>query len=159
MFATELRACKGACPRGKAGKACRHVCKGVKRSATASCKAATNPAPPDCGGTTTSTTVATGSTAALTLDDYLSWCSVSVGGGPPSMVMSQTLMFPLNTVVSLSADRSSSTFVFGYWVGTAGDTGPSHDTAMATTVTMDRDRTVQVCCPFASSPNTPCPGP
>jgi hypothetical protein len=159
LFATKLRACKRACPKGKAGKACKQACKGAKISSTASCKAATNPTPADCGGTTTSTTIATGSTATLTLEDYLSWCSVSVNGGPPSMAMSQTLMFPLNTVVGLSGERASSTFVFGYWVGTAGDTGPSHDTAMATMVTMDRDRTVQACCPFASSPNTPCPPP
>ena len=159
LLATEFRGCKRACAKGKAGRACKVACKAVKRAATATCRAAASPTPPDCGGTTTSTTIATGSTATLTLEDYLSWCSVSVNGGAASRAASQTLTFPMNSVVSLRADKANSTFVFGYWVGTAGDTGPSHDTAMATTVTMDGNKTVQACCPFASSPNTPCPPP
>ena len=89
----------------------------------------------------------------------MSWCSVSIDGGAASTASSQTLTFPMSTVVSLRADPANSTYVFGYWVGTAGDSGPSHDTGMATTVTMDGNKTVQACCPFASSPNTPCPPP
>jgi hypothetical protein len=131
----------------------------VKKAATATCKAAKNPAPPDCGGATTSTTIPTGNTATLTLEDFMSWCSVSVDGGAASMAASRMLTFPMNSVVSLRADAASNAFVFGYWVGTAGDTGPSHDLAMATTVAMDGNKTVQACCPFASSPNTPCPPP
>jgi hypothetical protein len=95
----------------------------------------------------------------LTVKNYLSWCSVSVDGGPANTTATQMLPFPKDTVVSLSADKASAVFVFGYWVGTTGDTSPSHDTAMMTTVTMDADKTIQACCPFASAPNTPCPAP
>jgi hypothetical protein len=62
-------------------------------------------------------------------------------------------------MVPLSATPASSVFVWGYWVGTDGDTGASHDTAQAATVTMDKSKVVQACCPFASSPSTPCPAP
>lgn len=174
------KACRLECPKRKAGKACRAACGAALRAGTATCKGATDPAPPDCGGTSTTTTTAitttsTGgtttlpggttttlpgnTTVTLTLENYLAWCSVSVDGGAASTAASRVLQFPKDTVVALSGDKANATFVFGYWVGTAGDTGPSHDTAMMTTVTMDADKTVQACCPFASSPNTPCPAP
>ena len=177
LLKTELRTCRAACPKRRPGKPCRSGCFAAFKVDKATCKAATNPTPPDCGRTTTttttttstsasmnmssstSTTLANGNTATLTLKNYLSWCSVSVNGGAASTASTRTLPFPKNTVVSLDGDKANSTFVFGYWVGTAGDTGPSHDTAMATTVTMDGNRTAQACCPFASSPNTPCPPP
>lgn len=95
----------------------------------------------------------------LTLENYLSCCSVSVQGGIASTTATQMLSFPKDTVVALNGDKANATFVWGYWVGTAGDTGPSHDTTMAASVTMDADKTVQACCPFASSPNDPCPAP
>jgi hypothetical protein len=96
----------------------------------------------------------------LKLENYLNWCSVSVNGGLPNTMGLQTLTFPPNTVVTLNgATANASLFVWGYWVGTAGDTSPSHDHSMATTVTMDTNKTVQACCPLTSSPTTPCPPP
>jgi hypothetical protein len=110
----------------------------------------------------TSTTTSTSDAAAvvtLKLEDYLSWCSVSVNGGVASTNATQTLTVPQGTVVPLSGDAASSVFVWGYWVGTDADTGPSHDTGQSATVTMDKSKVVQACCPFASSPSTPCPAP
>lgn len=62
-------------------------------------------------------------------------------------------------MVPLSATPASSVFVWGYWVGTDGDTGASHDTVQAAMVTMDKSKVVQACCPFASDPSAPCPAP
>jgi hypothetical protein len=99
-----------------------------------------------------------GSTATLTLENYLSWCSVTENGTAPSM-NPQTYTVPIGTVINLTGDKASTTFVWGYWVGTDGDTTASHDKSMTTTVTMSKSKTVQACCPFATSPNTPCPPP
>ena len=66
------------------------------------------------------------------------------------------------TTVTFQVDGDKVTgFEWGYWVGTVGDTGASHDTMMMTTVKMDKDRTVQACCPFATGPQAhqPCPAP
>ena len=183
-LALRAKACRSECPKRKPGKACRTACASVLREATATCKHATSPTPPACGATTTttltttttipttttimvgatttstsSTTLPGGNTATLTIKNYLSWCTVSVSGGSATTTATQVLPFTRGSVVSLSGDKADPTFVFGYWVGTAGDTGPTHDTSMATTVTMDGDKTVQACCPFASDPNTPCPAP
>jgi ABC-type Fe3+-hydroxamate transport system substrate-binding protein len=109
--------------------------------------------------TSTSTTTSTSGEPTLKLESYLSWCSVSVNGGAASTDATQTLTVASGTMVPLSATPASSVFVWGYWVGTDGDTGASHDTAQAATVTMDKSKVVQACCPFASDPSTPCPAP
>jgi hypothetical protein len=44
----EYKACKAACPKGKAGKTCRADCRTDKKEDAAKCKAATNPTPPGC---------------------------------------------------------------------------------------------------------------
>jgi len=102
-----------------------------------------------------------GTTFTLKVEDYLSWCTVSINGGTGSITATQSLTFSPGTVVNLMADKASSTFEWGYWVGTAGDTTSAHDTAMGTTVTMSGDKTVQACCPFSSgaSAHQPCPAP
>jgi hypothetical protein len=112
--------------------------------------AADTGAPSDGGG---------GAAVTLKLENYLSWCSVAVNGGAPSSTEVQTLSFAPGTVVNLTANPASASFVFAYWVGTAGDTTATHDTQKATTVTMTGNKVVQACCPFASAPNTPCPAP
>ena len=109
--------------------------------------------------TSTSTTTSTSGEPTLKLESYLSWCSVSVNGGAASTDATQTLTVASGTMVPLSATPASSVFVWGYWVGTDGHTGASHDTAQAATVTMDKSKVVQACCPFASDPSTPCPAP
>ena len=115
---------------------------------------------PSSTPTSTSTGTSTsGAGVTLKLEDYLSWCSVSVNQGTASADATQTLTVPQGTVVPLTADAASSVFVWGYWVGTDGDTNASHDTGKAATVTMDKSKVVQACCPFASSPSTPCPAP
>src|SRR5258706_10276437 len=100
-----------------------------------------------------------GASATLKLEDYLSWCSVGVNGGATSTTPLQTLSFPVGTLVHLNGDPASSTFVLGYWVGTAGGTRPSHDTNKSTTVTMNQNIVVPACCPLATAPGTPCPAP
>ena len=109
--------------------------------------------------TSTSTSTSTSGEPTLKLESYLSWCSVSVNGGAASTDATQTLTVASGTMVPLSATPSSSVFVWGYWVGTDGDTSASHDTAQAAVVTMDKSKVVQACCPFASDPSTPCPAP
>jgi len=54
---TTFKSCKAACEKGKAGKDCRKSCLSDRTAAKKTCKTATNPTPPDCGQTTTSTTV------------------------------------------------------------------------------------------------------
>jgi hypothetical protein len=55
LIKTEFKACKTACPKGSAGKACK-ACSDEKKADVATCKTATNPTPPSCGETTTTTT-------------------------------------------------------------------------------------------------------
>jgi hypothetical protein len=98
-------------------------------------------------------------TFTLTLENYDSWCSVSVNSGFASTTGRQVLTFPVGTVVDLAGAPANGTFIWGYWVGTAGDTLAAHDQNTSTTVTMDQDRLVQACCPFASAPGNPCPPP
>jgi hypothetical protein len=70
------------------------------------------------------------------------------------------MTFPAGTVVNLGAMASASFFVWGYWVGTDGDTSAAHDTSMTTTVTMTASKTVQACCPDAPpAALVPCPPP
>ncbi len=122
--------------------------------------------PPDTGTSTdTGTSSDTGATSEaganvkLTVQNYLVWCTVSVQGGASSTAATQSVTVPAGTVVNLTADKANDTFVWGYWVGTAGDNTHAHDTKKATTVTVTKDTVVQACCPFANSPNTPCPPP
>jgi hypothetical protein len=120
-----------------------------------------------CGSSTSSSapdaTTSGGATYTLALQNYLSWCSViEQGTSEGSTAAPPLLTVPAGTVVNLSATPSDATFVWGYWVGTDGDTSNSHDTNMTTTVTMSKNKTVQVCCPFAvaaGSTPVPCPPP
>jgi hypothetical protein len=97
----------------------------------------------------------------LSIQNYLNWCNVTENGtayDPPSEAPVMT--YPAGTVVNLmGATASSSSFVWGYWVGTDGDTTATHDTNMTTTVTMTANKIVQACCPLTSAPTTPCPAP
>jgi hypothetical protein len=101
-------------------------------------------------------------TFTLTLENYLSWCSVTEAGTSEGTTATVTMSFPAGTVVDLNAMAASNVFVWDYWVGTDGDTTATHDTSMSTTVTMTKDKTVQACCPFAvaaGSAPVPCPAP
>ncbi len=73
----EFKACKVVCPKGKAGKDCKHSCKTTKRGSLAACKIATNPTPPDCGETTITTTTTTTTTTTLPSCSTASLCSHS----------------------------------------------------------------------------------
>src|SRR5262245_10593047 len=56
----ELRSCKSACPKRKAGKACRNQCRSGRRAAKQTCRSGVAPTPPLCGAITpvpTSTTL------------------------------------------------------------------------------------------------------
>jgi hypothetical protein len=96
----------------------------------------------------------------LKIENYLNWCSVTVENGAASTMAVITKSVAAGTTVHLGADTAdAASFVWGYWRGTAGDTGASHDTAKMTTVTVSADKTIQACCPLTSSPTTPCPDP
>ena len=117
----------------------------------------------DTGGGTDSTTDSPsegGGNFTLKVENYLSWCNVAVNGGTAASDATQTISVAPGTVVTLHADPLSSTFVWGYWRGTAGNTGAAHDTSQSTTVTVSSDNmVVQACCPFATAPTTPCGDP
>lgn len=119
----------------------------------------------DTGSTTTDSgtsgdTGETGGGFTLKVENYLSWCNVGVNGGAANSNAVQTITVAPGTTVNLSGDALNATFVWGYWVGTAGDTSATHDTSKSTTVVVDKDnKVVQACCPFASAPTTPCPPP
>ena len=83
----------------------------------------------------------------LHISNYLAWCSVTVDDAAPSTSAEIIVYVPPGTVVPLFAEPLSS-FVWGYWVGTDGDSG-SHDTQQTTVVTMGADKHIQACCPFA----------
>jgi len=110
---------------------------------------------PNDGAADTLSTADGANTFTLTMENYLSWCTVTEQGTNESSTASVTMTFPAGTVVNLTAAALNSTFVWGYWVGTAGDTTSTHDTNMTTTVTMTANKTVQACCPIAGD-SSPC---
>ena len=95
--------------------------------------------------------------ATLTIDNYLSWCQVKVGGVTYDKVSVPPLQFVKGTVVQLHGDpetKDPGVFVWGYWTGT--DPG-GMDANKDTTVTMTMNKSVLACCPFASDPTPSCP--
>jgi hypothetical protein len=92
----------------------------------------------------------------LTVNNVLSWCSVSEDGGSPSTAATISTSYPHGTVVALYAQPASVIYVWGYWAGTdAAIINGSNDTSQNTAVTMSIDRTVTACCPFSGQ--TSCP--
>jgi hypothetical protein len=63
QIGSEFIACRAAC--GK-DKVCRQACRDEKQADLATCTAATNPTPPDCGETPTTTTTMTTTTTTMT---------------------------------------------------------------------------------------------
>jgi hypothetical protein len=84
---------------------------------------------------------------ALTIENYLAWCSVIVDDAPASTASQIIVHFQPGAVAQLHADPLPA-FVWGYWVGTDGDAG-SHDLSQTTTATMTSDKLIQACCPIA----------
>jgi len=91
----------------------------------------------------------------LSISNYLDWCTISVDGATSATTIPDT-SYREGTVVTLAGAPASATFVWGYWTGTDGDTTPSHDTSMTTSVTMSSDRSVLACCPINGGSQT-CP--
>src|SRR2546426_772232 len=86
LIATEFKACKSACPRRRAGKACRKACRDEKKANGKACKAATSPTPPDCGRmTTTTTTLGTtwSTTVFVILMENHNWSSIQGHASAP----------------------------------------------------------------------------
>jgi hypothetical protein len=124
---------------------------------------------------TTSTTSTTGSTTttgtgggpacsgstpvALTVKNYLAWCSVTVDGGTASAAAEQTVCVADGSV-TLDATALSG-FELGDWHGTAGDTGSgdpgtvSGGQSQAKVIVSGSSACVWVCCPFTDG--TGCP--
>jgi len=87
----------------------------------------------------------------LTINDYLSWCNVSVNGvdagnNPPSY------LFSPDASVALSGDTADTNFFYwGYWQApTLGDGGKN--TNMNVTIQMNGNVTVLACCPDNGTP-------
>lgn len=93
----------------------------------------------------------------LHIVNQLAWCDITVDGTkyvppdePPDTVYAK------GTVVHLFGEPESSTFKWGFWLGTDGQLdGGTQDTSQTATITMNADMTVQVCCPFTNG--TTCP--
>src|SRR6266581_2894311 len=86
LIATEFKKCKSACPRRRAGKACRKACRHEKKSKGKACKAATSPTSPGCGRlTTTTTTLVTArrTTVFLILMENTDWSSIKGSSSAP----------------------------------------------------------------------------
>src|SRR5438132_13743268 len=86
LIATAFKACKSACPRRRAGKACRKACRHEKKSSRKACTAATSPTAPGCGRMTTTTTtlVTTRSTTVfLILVENTDWSSIKNSASAP----------------------------------------------------------------------------
>jgi hypothetical protein len=84
----------------------------------------------------------------LTVNNYLSWCVVTVDGNAMT-AQTQTYNVDAGTVVSLDAHAAVG-FMWGYWIGTAGANAGdgNHDPSMATTVTVtSANANVRACCP------------
>ena len=91
----------------------------------------------------------------LTVNDYFSWCNVSINGGTPTSTATTQTAVDDASVVSLHAEPLAG-FIWGYWTGTDNvDLATNKDTTQTTTVTMYADRSVFVCCPFASGAGCP----
>jgi hypothetical protein len=90
----------------------------------------------------------------LTLTNYQNWCIVTVDGDGGYIPMAA---FVVGSVVQLDASPQPG-YVWGYWTGTAGDTG-SGDHNMATTVTMNTGKQVVACCPQSPPAAQICPSP
>src|SRR6266699_165456 len=86
LIATEFKACKSACPRRRAGKACRKACRHEKKAKGRACKAATSPTSPGRGRmTTTTTTLVTArrTTVFLILMENTDWSSIKGSSSAP----------------------------------------------------------------------------
>jgi hypothetical protein len=86
----------------------------------------------------------------LTINNFEAWCTVSVDGSTPLAAI-PTASYRIGTVVDLSGQPANMEFVWGYWTGTDGDTGSSHDHNQTTTVTMTTDKSVLACCPISGT--------
>jgi hypothetical protein len=89
-------------------------------------------------------TTAPGPCCVLSIDDYLTSCSITENGVPYSASES----FDVGTVVSLEAAALPG-FAWGYWTGTDGANG-GQDINFSATVTMNASKSVFACCPSAT---------
>jgi hypothetical protein len=110
----------------------------------------------------------TPSTPQLTVKNYLTWCSVTIGNGAPSAAGMQQVPITASGTIMLQASPSSSSFedAGNMWHHTTGDTGTGEtgtvvgtgmaavSTAMVT-VTMGASKCVWVCCPFSATSGQP----
>lgn len=65
LLKDEWRTCRAVCPRHRPGHDCRAACVAAFKGDRATCKAATNPTPPNCGETTTTTSTSTSTSTTL----------------------------------------------------------------------------------------------
>ena len=97
----------------------------------------------------------------LTVKNYLSWCSVSVGGGTASTNAVQTKIVPVSTAVPLTASPASTVFELGpnMWhhvdadtnnTGVPGTVNGTTSSATKTTPSTPGTACVWVCCPFTN---------
>jgi hypothetical protein len=62
VLAGAAKACRQLCAKGKSGRSCRTACAMDLKAAKTTCRKATNPTPPACGQSTTTTTIASSPT-------------------------------------------------------------------------------------------------
>jgi len=87
----------------------------------------------------------------LTINDYLSWCNVSVNGGQTTS-NPQPMQFAPDASVALHGDTANSNaFYWGYWQAPSLADG-GKDTNMNVNITMNGDVTILACCPDLNTP-------
>lgn len=98
----------------------------------------------------------------LTVDNYVSWCTVSVNGGATSTDATRQFCVTTGSTVNLSASPANGTFEIGTapWHKTAGDTGSGDPgtqsgtgtsaKSVTTVVAAGKTQCVYACCPFSA---------
>jgi hypothetical protein len=96
----------------------------------------------------------------LTVNDYLSWCKVTVNGGAPNIASPQMYTYPANTVITAVGDTANvAAFYWGYWGNVGPDGGLAdggEDLSKTVTFTITADTTLNACCPDNGSPLSQC---
>jgi hypothetical protein len=119
-----------------------------------------------CSSSSSSTVDAPAAGTPLTVKNFDMWCTLTVNGGSPMTVPTETVNV-LPGSISLVATPASGTFEIGPapWHDTAGDTGSGDpgtqvgtgatETSTTTVTVGATAKCVSVCCPFVG--NTGCP--
>jgi hypothetical protein len=117
----------------------------------------------DDGSTGNTDDGSTGNTGpTLTIDDYISWCNITVNGGAVNTMGTQTYQIEAGTTVMLHGDTANAgAFYWGYWsegddAGVLTNTDAGLQTNKDISFTMNGDVHLHACCPDNGMPLSQC---